>query len=45
MVKYKEIGSETLERTNEDGTLSYIPMNPANSDYAEYLKTLEAENN
>jgi len=42
MVKYKEIGSETLERINEDGSLSYIPMDPANSDYAKYLEDLES---
>jgi hypothetical protein len=43
MITYKEIGFETIERKNEDGTLSYIPMNEENSDYQEYLAQLEAE--
>ena len=43
MITYKEIGFETIERINKDGTLSYIPMNEENSDYQEYLAQLEAE--
>jgi hypothetical protein len=34
-------GGQSIERTNEDGSLSYIPMNPANSDYQEYLAWVE----
>jgi hypothetical protein len=41
MTEYKEILFETIERINQDGSLSYIPMDPANSDYAEYLASLE----
>ena len=37
-------GTETsiLERTNEDGSVSFIPMDEANSDYQRYLNP-EAE--
>ena len=43
MIEYKELPMGTIERINEDGSLSYIPINPANSDYQEYLKSLEDE--
>jgi hypothetical protein len=36
-----ENGFEILTRTNEDGSISYIPLDPANSDYQAYLKSLE----
>jgi hypothetical protein len=36
---------EIIKKTNPDGTVWWIPADPANSDYAEYLETLEAENN
>jgi hypothetical protein len=42
MITYKEIGFETIERINEDGTLSYIPMSEENSDYKQYLASIEA---
>jgi hypothetical protein len=32
--------NEVLVRNNEDGTISYIPLDPANSDYQAYLKEL-----
>lgn len=32
-----ELGRETIKRTNQDGTFSYIPTDPANSDYQAYL--------
>jgi hypothetical protein len=37
-------GTETsiLERTNDDGSVSFIPMDEANSDYQRYLNP-EAE--
>ena len=45
MPKYEEItdnlGTTLIKRTDEDGTVWWIPMDPANSDYAAYLKTLE----
>ena len=35
----------TVKRTDPDGKVWWIPTDPANSDYAEYLETLKAENN
>jgi hypothetical protein len=40
-MKY-EIMEDQILRFNDDGSISSIPMDPANSDYQEYLKTLEA---
>jgi hypothetical protein len=31
-----------IERTDEVGVISFIPTDPANSDYAAYLASLEA---
>lgn len=31
-----------IVRTNEDGTQTFIPADPANSDYQTYLASLEA---
>jgi hypothetical protein len=46
---YKEIehdsGYKVIKRTDSEGNEAWIPKDPANSDYAEYLETLEAENN
>ena len=47
-MKYTIIKSpfgETIKRDNEDGTTSFIPTDPANSDYQAYLKSLEDEAN
>jgi hypothetical protein len=33
---------DTVKRTNADGTITWIPMDPANSDYQRYLNP-EAE--
>jgi hypothetical protein len=44
MTKYEVIESHlgnTIKRDNEDGTTSFIPTDPANSDYQAYLKDLE----
>ena len=38
-----EMGNQVIERTDEDGTIWWIPEDPANSDYQEYLKSLEAQ--
>jgi hypothetical protein len=44
-------GMSSVKATDENGTVFWIPIDPANSDYAEYLasletpETLEAENN
>jgi hypothetical protein len=35
------IGQIVIRRNNEDDTISTIPLDPANSDYQEYLKSLE----
>lgn len=32
-----EEGLETIKRVNEDGSISFIPTDPANSDYQAYL--------
>ena len=33
---------EVLKRTDENGRVSFIPMDEANSDYQAYLASLEA---
>ena len=46
-VKYKEVqhpfadGIAAIERTDADGTVWSIPLDPANSDYQRYLAWLE----
>jgi hypothetical protein len=30
-----------IERTDEEGGVSFIPIDPANSDYQAYLKSLD----
>ena len=46
MTKYTiiidEDGAKTLKRQNSDGSVSFIPDDPANSDYQRYLNP-EAE--
>ena len=41
MTKYIE-QEHCIEKNNEDGSVSFIPKNPANSDYQRYLNP-EAE--
>jgi hypothetical protein len=36
-------GLEVIKRTDLEGKESWIPSDPANSDYAEYLASLEAQ--
>jgi hypothetical protein len=36
-IQYTELEDGTIERINEDGSKSYIPADPANSDYQRYL--------
>jgi len=31
----------TVKRTDENGNIAYIPVNENNSDYKEYLKSLD----
>jgi hypothetical protein len=38
-----ESGTEVIKRTDADGVISWIPIDPANSDYQEYLNPSEAE--
>jgi hypothetical protein len=32
-----ETGTEFIKRVNEDGSISFIPLDEANSDYQRYL--------
>ena len=32
-----DLGQDSIKRTNEDGLITWIPIDPANSDYQEYL--------
>ena len=43
MIQYIENENGFIERTNENGTVSFIPKDPANSDYQAYLATLVTE--
>ena len=47
MINYSKVTDErdivTIIRENEDGTISCIPIDPANSDYQAYLATLASE--
>lgn len=36
-----EKGMTCIQRNNEDGSISLIPNDPANSDYQAYLASLE----
>jgi hypothetical protein len=38
-----ELGSSYLERTDEAGVISFIPIDEANSDYQAYLNKDKAE--
>lgn len=44
---YEEItdslGAKCIKRTDEDGTIWFIPISPANSDYQAYLASLEEQ--
>ena len=35
---------QVIKRTDSEGNEAWIPTDPANSDYQEYLAQLEAEN-
>lgn len=35
-----EFGNEIIKKTNLDGTVWWIPTDPANSDYQQYLASL-----
>jgi hypothetical protein len=34
-------GAETIERTNNDGSTTFIPLDDSNSDYQAYLEFLD----
>lgn len=40
-ISYNVLDDQTIERVNEDGSKSYIPTDPTNSDYQRYLAWLE----
>jgi hypothetical protein len=44
MTNYEEVSTNygvSIKRTDADGSVWFIPKNLANSDYQEYLKSLE----
>ena len=36
-----ETGAEFIKRINDDGSVTFIPIDPANSDYQAYLNPVE----
>jgi hypothetical protein len=42
--KVTDYGNEIIVRTDENGIISFIPKDPANSDYQRYLRWLENPN-
>ena len=38
-----EVIGNSLRRTNEDGSISFIPVDESNSDYRAYLRWLNGE--
>jgi hypothetical protein len=44
-VMTNDIGVKAIMRTDEDGTVYWIPMELTNKDYQEYLKSLEESSN
>ena len=39
-----EFADQYIRMTEDDGTIRFVPINPANSDYQEYLKSLDEAN-
>jgi hypothetical protein len=37
-IEIAELNTKWIERTNENGSVSIIPIDPANSDYQTYLE-------
>jgi len=35
-----QLGEEYIEMQTPEGIISFVPINPANADYQEYLKSL-----
>lgn len=36
-----EFGSDFIKRANQDGSVTFIPIDETNKDYTEYLASLE----
>lgn len=36
-----EKGIDQIEKIDQDGRISYVPNDPSNSDFKEYLKSLD----
>ncbi len=43
-MEYIELEENIIQRNNKNGSVSFIPKDPANSDYQQYLKSLENAN-
>ena len=43
-IQKNQLGVEYVVRENDDNTVSWIPIDPANADYQEYLAANEATN-
>ena len=47
MTKYEKVtdflGVESIKRTDDDGSIWWIPMDESNSDYQRYLRWLNGE--
>jgi hypothetical protein len=41
LIEDTNINSQSIKRVDEEGNESFIPIDPANSDYQAYLKYLE----
>jgi hypothetical protein len=45
MINYEEVEyTDYIKKTDDDGSVLWIPTDPANSDYQAYLKHLEENN-
>jgi hypothetical protein len=40
-ITFETFENNLVKRTNLDGTVTWIPIDPANSDYQEYLSSIE----
>jgi hypothetical protein len=42
-ITFEEANNNLVKRNNEDGTVTWIPTDSANSDYQAYLEQLDKE--